>query len=235
MSAIPSASGRRGQRALLPATEAAFAAAMRVQDVNTRARRVHCQSGPSMPLGTGSGWVIPIATAAVMATSVTTAAQAAIRPGIRKLEVMVCAPHQRAQANIGHPRPGLCDRDHKRPAFSAAGAERRGNTPAQPAGNPWTTHAIPLRPGAASETLVAGKGVRGRTMSKHDAGYDYTRYQKLLAEAVDERKRLELIDLMIREKARDRLADQRMSDRVAMTTATVSKVLGPSVGRRSGV
>jgi hypothetical protein len=72
-------------------------------------------------------------------------------------------------------------------------------------------------------------------MSKHDAGYDYTRYQKLLAEAVDERKRLELIDLMIREKARDRLADQRMSDRVAMTTATVSKVLGPSVGRRSGV
>jgi hypothetical protein len=43
-------------------------------------------------------------------------------------------------------------------------------------------------------------------MSKHDAGYDYTRYQKLLAEAVDERKRLELIDLMIRKKARDRLA-----------------------------
>ena len=72
-------------------------------------------------------------------------------------------------------------------------------------------------------------------MSKQDAGYDYTRYQKLLAEAVDERKRLELIDLMIREKARDRLADQRMSDRVAMTTATVSKVLGPAVGRRSAV
>ena len=77
-------------------------------------------------------------------------------------------------------------------------------------------------------------------MSKQDAGYDYTRYQKLLAEAVDERKRLELIDLMIRERARDRLADQRMSDRVAMTTATVSKVLGPNilspvVGRRSSV
>jgi hypothetical protein len=77
-------------------------------------------------------------------------------------------------------------------------------------------------------------------MSKQDAGYDYTRYQKLLAEAVDERKRLELIDLMIRERARDRLADQRMSDRVAMTTATVSKVLGPKIlspvaGRRSAV
>ena len=67
-------------------------------------------------------------------------------------------------------------------------------------------------------------------MSK-DAGYDYTRYRKLLAEAVDENKRLELIDLMIREKARDRLEAQRMSDRVAMTQATVSNILGPS-GRR---
>ena len=62
-------------------------------------------------------------------------------------------------------------------------------------------------------------------MSTQDAGYDYTRYQKLLAEAVDEKKRLELIDLLIREKARDRLQAQRMSDRVAMTAATVSRVL----------
>lgn len=68
-------------------------------------------------------------------------------------------------------------------------------------------------------------------MSKQEAGYDYTRYQKLLAEAVDEKKRLELIDLMIREKARDRLQEQRMSHRVAMTTATVARVLGPG-GRR---
>jgi len=68
-------------------------------------------------------------------------------------------------------------------------------------------------------------------MSRQDAGYDYTRYRKLLAEAVDERKRLELIDLMIREKARDRLQAERMSDRVAMTTATVARILGPG-GRR---
>ena len=67
-------------------------------------------------------------------------------------------------------------------------------------------------------------------MSK-DAGYDYTRYRQLLSEAVDERKRLELIDLMIREKARDRLEAQRMSDRVAMTQATVSNILG-QLGRR---
>lgn len=64
-----------------------------------------------------------------------------------------------------------------------------------------------------------------------DAGYDYTRYRKLLAEAVDEHRRLELIKLLITEKARDRLEAQRMSDRVAMTQATVSNILGP-MGRR---
>ncbi len=69
-------------------------------------------------------------------------------------------------------------------------------------------------------------------MSKQDAGYDYTRYRKLLAEAVDEKRRLEMIDLMIRERARDRLQAERMSDRVAMTSATVAKVLGPT-GRRT--
>jgi len=68
-------------------------------------------------------------------------------------------------------------------------------------------------------------------MSKQEAGYDYHRYRKLLAEAVDDSKRLELIDLLIQEKARDRLEAQRTSDRIAMTTITVAKILGPS-GRR---
>jgi hypothetical protein len=68
-------------------------------------------------------------------------------------------------------------------------------------------------------------------MSKQDAGYDYHRYRQLLAEAVDDDSRLELIDLLIKEKARDRLEAQRTSDRVAMTTVTVAKILGPS-GRR---
>jgi hypothetical protein len=71
-------------------------------------------------------------------------------------------------------------------------------------------------------------------MSEQDAVYDYTRYRKLLAEAVDEKRRLELIELLIREKARDRLQAERMSNRVAMTTATVTNVLGPA-GRRAAV
>jgi hypothetical protein len=64
-----------------------------------------------------------------------------------------------------------------------------------------------------------------------EVDYDHNRYKKLLAEAVDETKRLELIELMIREKARDRLEAQRMADRVAMTAMTVARVLGPG-GRR---
>jgi hypothetical protein len=70
-------------------------------------------------------------------------------------------------------------------------------------------------------------------MSKQDAGYDYLRYRKLLAEAVDETRRLELIDLMISEGARDKLEAQRTSDRVAMTAVTVAKILGPGARRES--
>lgn len=70
-------------------------------------------------------------------------------------------------------------------------------------------------------------------MDNQEAGYDYNRYRKLLAEAVDEASRLELIDIMIRENARDRLEAQRMSDRVAMTTLTVTRLLGPSGQRDS--
>jgi hypothetical protein len=68
-------------------------------------------------------------------------------------------------------------------------------------------------------------------MSKQEADYDYHRYKNLLAEAVDETRRLELIHVLIQEKARDRLEAQRMSDRVAITAQTVARVLGTS-GRR---
>jgi len=68
-------------------------------------------------------------------------------------------------------------------------------------------------------------------VNKQEAIFDYNRYKQLLAEAVDETKRLELIEIMIREKARDRLDAQQMSDRMAMTAVTVARVLGSS-GRR---
>ena len=54
-------------------------------------------------------------------------------------------------------------------------------------------------------------------MDDQETGYDHNRYKQLLAAAVDETKRLELIGLMIKENARERLKAQRMSDRMAMT------------------
>jgi hypothetical protein len=64
-----------------------------------------------------------------------------------------------------------------------------------------------------------------------EASYDYHRYRKLLAEAVDEARRLALIEQLIQEKARDRLEAQRTSDRVAMTAVTVARILGPLTRR----
>jgi hypothetical protein len=65
-------------------------------------------------------------------------------------------------------------------------------------------------------------------MRNQDTGFDHHRYQQLLSEAVDETKRLALIDLLIEERARDRLAAQTASDRAAMTARTIANVLGPS-------
>lgn len=62
-------------------------------------------------------------------------------------------------------------------------------------------------------------------MRKQDISFDYHRYHRLLTEADDEDKRLALIELLIEEKARDRLAAQRASDRAAMTAHTIAAVL----------
>lgn len=62
-------------------------------------------------------------------------------------------------------------------------------------------------------------------MRKQDLGFDYHRYHRLLAEADDENKRQALIELLIEEKARDRLSAQRASDRAAMTANTIATVL----------
>ena len=65
-------------------------------------------------------------------------------------------------------------------------------------------------------------------MRKQETGFDYQRYRQLLADAVDENKRLALIALLIEEQARDRLAAQVASDRAAMTATTIARVLGTS-------
>ena len=65
-------------------------------------------------------------------------------------------------------------------------------------------------------------------MRKQDVSFDYHRYRQLLVDAVDENKRIALINILIEERARDRLAAQLASDRAAMTASTIAKVLRTS-------
>jgi hypothetical protein len=67
-------------------------------------------------------------------------------------------------------------------------------------------------------------------MRKQDISFDYHRYQQLLAEADNDEKRMALINILIEEKARDRLAAQLASDRAAMTASTIAEVLAASRG-----
>jgi hypothetical protein len=63
-------------------------------------------------------------------------------------------------------------------------------------------------------------------MRRQDTGFDYDRYRQLLADAVDEKQRLALIDLLIEEHAMERLAAQQASERAAITVRKIAKVLG---------
>ena len=52
-------------------------------------------------------------------------------------------------------------------------------------------------------------------MSNAYAAYNFDRYRQLLAEANDESKRLAFINLLIQEKAKDRLAEQMVRAKVS--------------------
>jgi hypothetical protein len=58
--------------------------------------------------------------------------------------------------------------------------------------------------------------------------FDYDRYRQLLAEAIDEKRRMALINLLIEERARDRLAAELASDRAAVTAMRIAEVIGTS-------
>jgi hypothetical protein len=60
-------------------------------------------------------------------------------------------------------------------------------------------------------------------MSGADTAYNLDRYRKLLAEAVDEPKRLAFINLLIEEKARDRLANHILRGRLTGFDKTSSQ------------
>jgi hypothetical protein len=62
------------------------------------------------------------------------------------------------------------------------------------------------------------------------AGFDIDRYRKLLVEAVDETKRLALIDLLIEERAKERLEKQVAAHQAAITVQTITATLSISRG-----
>ena len=65
-------------------------------------------------------------------------------------------------------------------------------------------------------------------MTESPRRFDVDRYRRMLADAVDEKKRLALIDLLIEERAKERLEEQLTADRVATTTRTIAAVLNIS-------
>ena len=71
-------------------------------------------------------------------------------------------------------------------------------------------------------------------MNQQDSGFDYPRYRKLLAEAVDEPKRLALINLLIDERARDKLAVHTTQQRSDIIRGLIAPRGVPDIGRRSG-
>ena len=54
-----------------------------------------------------------------------------------------------------------------------------------------------------------------RAMSQSDTEFDFDRYRRLLAEADDEPKRLAFINLLVDEKAKDKLAGESLRGRLA--------------------
>jgi hypothetical protein len=76
--------------------------------------------------------------------------------------------------------------------------------------------AAALRAEARCATLSTdGVKRQGRAMSHSDAGYNFDRYRRLLAEADDEPKRLAFINLLIEEKAKDKLAVHSLRARLS--------------------
>jgi hypothetical protein len=118
----------------------------------------------------------------------------------------------------GGARPGSGAAEDRSAAIARLRLPGAGASPVHSSGN---SVALPRSFG----NTYPGGVARGREMRKQDLGFDYHRYRQLLAEAVDEKKRLALIDLLIEERAMDRLEAQRASDRAAMTAATIATVL----------
>lgn len=69
-------------------------------------------------------------------------------------------------------------------------------------------------------------------MNRPDSEFDYPRYRKLLAEAVDEPRRLALINLLIDERARDKLAAQATQQKIDVIRGIIAPRDVPDARRK---
>lgn len=65
-------------------------------------------------------------------------------------------------------------------------------------------------------------------MVNHDLDFDYGRYRRLLADAIDEQKRLALIDTLIQDRAMDMLAAARAAKLAELKANSMARVLQAS-------
>jgi hypothetical protein len=83
-------------------------------------------------------------------------------------------------------------------------------------------------PGRSSAKHFTQDGVSrgGHGMREQREPFDYDRYRQLIVQAVDETRRMALINLLIEEGARDRLAAAIAAGHTAATTKRIGDVLG---------
>ena len=92
---------------------------------------------------------------------------------------------------------------------------------------PWPVCRAALPRPLVCETFHARWGESwGRGMREQREPFDYDRYRQLIVQAVDETRRMALINLLIEEGARDRLAAAIAAGHTAATTKRIGDVLG---------
>jgi hypothetical protein len=133
-------------------------------------------------------------------------------------------PVQAAQALKGAPSPGT--------RFGPSASIDRWIAHAENINRIARLLALPNTSFGESNTSFEESRCEGTPMNQPDSEFDYPRYRKLLAEAVDERRRLALINLLIDERARDKLATQATQQKSDVIRGMIAPRDAPDARRK---
>lgn len=140
-----------------------------LQVVQTNAIRLHCQSGPSAALDTGSGYASPVATPPATQANKTIAAARTTFLGVHQFGIMAVLPFRTCR-NIGSRRPSLCERIHSVSAFRCDRLRR--HVPAQ-AGRRYRSYRVPSPDIRPRHNLCAICRINSATLARQDARQGY--------------------------------------------------------------